>query len=108
MVIFYNLCVNLQHCLCDVPEYTSAQFFDFLDLAKKCSFLDQEPIGDKTSYIGKRISRGFFQSKKGIIINAAINGAYNIVRKAFPNAFANGIEAVGLQPIRWKLAAVTS
>ncbi len=38
--LFRNLGVNLRNCLCGVrTEYASAQFLDFLDLAKNCSFL---------------------------------------------------------------------
>ncbi|UCG04710.1 MAG: transposase [Candidatus Heimdallarchaeota archaeon] len=77
--------------------------------SSKCSFLDNEPIMYHDSYLGKRIRRGLFKSKKGIIINADVNGAYNILKKAVPNAFrANRIEAVGLQPARWRLAPVMS
>jgi IS605 OrfB family transposase len=75
----------------------------------KCSFLDNEPIEHHNEYLGRRITRGLFKSQKGIIINADVNGAYNILKKAFLNAFdADRIEAVGLHPIRWRLAAVTS
>ena len=77
--------------------------------SSKCSFLNNEPIKHHHTYLGKWISRGLFMSKNGIIINADVNGAYNILRKALPKAFdADGIEAVGLQPIRWRLTAVTS
>ena len=56
-----------------------------------------------------RITRGLFKSQKGIIINADVNGAYNILRKALLNAVgADRIEDVGLHPTRWRLAAVTS
>ena len=77
--------------------------------SSKCSFLDNESIIHHDTYLGERISRGLFKSKEGIIINADVNGAYNILKKAVPNAFtANGIEAVGLQPTRWRLAPVMS
>jgi putative transposase len=77
--------------------------------SSKSSFLDNEPIEHHAKYLGKRISRGLFKSHKGIIINADVNGAFNILKKAFPNAFdADGIEAVGLHPSRWRLAPVTS
>jgi putative transposase len=33
-------------------------------------------------------------------LNSDVNGAYNIIRKAIPDAFAKGIEGVGLHPIR--------
>ena len=35
----------------------------------------------------------------GIKINADVNGAYNIIIKAIPNAFADGIEGVGVHPM---------
>ena len=63
----------------------------------KCSFLDNEPIRRHEIYVGKRISRGLFKSAKGFLLNADVNGAYNIMRKAFPNAISvDGIEAFGL------------
>ena len=65
----------------------------------KCSFLDNESIRKHEKYVGKRISRGLFKTSKGRITNADINGAYNIMKKAFPNAVsADGIEAFGLMP----------
>ena len=38
------------------------------------------PIKHKT-YSGKRITRELFKTKDGLIINADINGAYNILKK---------------------------
>ncbi len=77
--------------------------------SSKCSFLDNEPIEYNNNYLGKRISRGLFKSKEGTIINADVNGAYNILKKAFLNAVtADRIEDVGLHPTRWSLASVTS
>lgn len=63
------------------------------------SFLDnEEPI--KSNYRKeRRIYRGLFQSNAGKLINADVNGAYQIMKKVFPNAFSNGIEGVALQPI---------
>ena len=70
----------------------------------KCSFLDNETVEHHEEYMGKRMSRGVFRSKNGIIINADVNGGYNIVRKAFPKAYqkwnADGVEGVGLHPVR--------
>ena len=65
----------------------------------KCSFLDLEPICKHDKYIGKRVKRGLFVSRHGIKINADVNGAYNIMIKAIPNAFADGIEGVGVHPM---------
>lgn len=65
----------------------------------KCSFLDLESIEKHKIYQGKRKSRGLFKSQNGIIINADVNAAYNILKKAVPEAFsADGIEGVGLHP----------
>ncbi len=53
----------------------------------KCSFLDHEEIKKHDKYLGKRISRGLFQSKNGIKINADVNGALNILKKVVSEAF---------------------
>ncbi len=65
----------------------------------KCSFLDKEPIKKHKKYMGKRINRCLFKTKKGILINADVNAGYNIIKKVVPNAVsADGIEDVGLHP----------
>ena len=65
----------------------------------KCSFLDHESIKKQDTYVGKRISRGLFRSEKGVLLNADVNGAYNILIKGVSEAFAaDGIEGVGLHP----------
>ena len=51
------------------------------EYTSKCSFIDDEEIEKHINYVGKRISRNFFRTKKGILINADINGAYNILKK---------------------------
>ncbi len=66
----------------------------------KCSFLDSESVEHHESYTGRRIKRGLFRSAKGIIINADVQAGYNIIKKAIPKAFADGIEGVGLHPRR--------
>ncbi|WP_207180026.1 RNA-guided endonuclease InsQ/TnpB family protein [Anaerocellum diazotrophicum] len=69
-----------------------------------CSFLDGEEIKEINYNPRRRIKRGLFRSNKGILINADVNSAYNIIRKVFPEAFAEGIEGVGLHPIRLNVA----
>ena len=66
----------------------------------KCSALDLEPIQKHSNYRGKRVKRGLFKSSKGILLNADCNGSANIVRKVFPNAFANGIASVAVTPLK--------
>ena len=57
----------------------------------KASFLDNDEIpvydGKKHTFSGKRIHRGLYQSHNGILINADVNGASNILKKAVPTAF---------------------
>ena len=65
----------------------------------KCSFLDGESIKKHLIYKGRRIKRGLFRSRKGILINADVNASYNIMKKVVPKAFAKGIEGVVVHPI---------
>lgn len=64
----------------------------------KCSFFDNEPVEHHETYAGRRIKRGLFRTRDGRLINADVNGAYNIIRKAIPNAFGNGIGGVVVHP----------
>lgn len=77
------------HVLIQEESYTS-----------KCSFLDFEDIKKHKKYLGRRTSRGIFKSKQGIKLNADINASANIIRKAIPDAFANGIEGIVVFPKR--------
>ena len=62
------------------------------------SFLDGEvPIKDHYDK-SRRVHRGLFQANDGRKINADVNGAYQIMRKVFPNVNADGIEGVALRP----------
>lgn len=59
----------------------------------KASFLDNDSIptyGEivtKPTFSGRRIKRGLYKSKDKTIINADINGASNIIKKDFKDAF---------------------
>lgn len=60
----------------------------------RASLLDMDDIptykkGENKEYAfsGKRIHRGLYRSKNGTLLNADINGAANILRKEYPNAF---------------------
>ena len=71
--------------------------FNFLNL-------DPLPVYGKTDkdpvFQGKRIKRGLYKTSVGQLINSDVNAAYNILRKAIPNAFSNGIESYVVQPRR--------
>jgi putative transposase len=66
--------------------------------------LDPIPVYGKTekkpAFTGKRINRGLYKTSTNQLINSDVNGAYNILRKAIPNAFSNGIESCVVQPRR--------
>lgn len=70
----------------------------------KCSFLDREKICWHWKYKGRRAKRGLFIASDGRLINADVNGAYNIMRKAIPDVkFTKGIEDNVLYPrcVNW-------
>jgi transposase len=70
------------------------------------SFLNLDPIpvygktGNNVIFSGKRIKRGLYKTSVGQLINSDVNGAYNILRKAIPNAFSNGIGSCVVGPMR--------
>ena len=66
----------------------------------KCSFLDNEDVKKHETYLGKRKKRGLFVSSDGRLINADVNGSYNIMKKEFPNVFTDGIEGVAVHPLQ--------
>ena len=49
------------------------------------SYIDQDEL-KKSNFSGKRIKRGLYRSKDGIIINADLNAALNILKKSKPDA----------------------
>lgn len=64
------------------------------------SFLDGESPQKEFYNKKRRMYRGLFVSNQGISINADVNAAYQIMKKVFPNVFADGIEGVVLHPVR--------
>jgi putative transposase len=49
----------------------------------------------KANYL---VRQEFFGPGTGTAINADVNAAYNIIRKVFPNAFAEGMGDASLHP----------
>ncbi len=108
--------VNNQHFV-GIPYYTFVKMLQYKceeeginfiiteeSYTSGCSFLDDEMPCEENYNIRRRVKRGLFRSNRDILINADVNSAYNIVRKVFPEAFAEGIEGVGLHPVRLNLA----
>lgn len=63
------------------------------------SFLDREAPTRENYDKSRRIHRGLFRANDGRLINADVNGAFQIMRKVFPNVSADGIEGVVLRPV---------
>ena len=64
------------------------------------SFLDNEqPIKDYYNK-SRRIHRGLFKTNSGVLINSDVNGAFQIMKKVFPKAFADGIEGLMFNPVK--------
>ena len=70
----------------------------------KSNFLNLDPIPVygyigtfDVTFSGQRIKRGLYRTSSGRLINADVNGSYNILRKAIPNAFSDGIGSCVVQ-----------
>jgi putative transposase len=66
----------------------------------KCYFLDNEPLYKQDSYQNRGIKKGLFRTRNGTLSNAYVNGSLNIIRKAFPKAFVEGIQGVVVPRVR--------
>jgi putative transposase len=64
----------------------------------KCSFLDLELIGHHDRYLGRRVKRGLFRAASGRMVNADVNGSYNILRRAVPSVVQQGVSSFLLTP----------
>ena len=82
-------------------SYTSQT--SFLDGEKPCWANGNKQRKKKhLSPINRRIKRGLFKSNHGMLINADVNGALQIIKKVFPDAsFANGTVDAVLHPVKW-------
>jgi putative transposase len=76
-------------------SYTSKASFLNLDYIPKYKKDNEKEY----EFSGYRKSRGVYKIKNSdVTINADVNGSYNILRKAVPKAFADGIEGMGVYP----------
>jgi putative transposase len=72
----------------------------------KASFLDDDPLPiydaakPAPTFSGRRVKRGLYRAADGRHINADVNGAYNIIRKVAPDAFARGSRGCVVHPMR--------
>ena len=102
----------------NIPHYIFVQMLEYkcklegIEVIKQqeaytslCSFLDGEKICKHKKYQGNRLKTKLFQTSNGRIINADVNGAFNILKKADPNAFDEiissnneGLQALAVVP----------
>lgn len=64
------------------------------------SFIDGESPTKENYDKTRRVSRGLFISNGGKKINADVNGSLQIIKKVIPEVFSDGVEGIGLYPIR--------
>ena len=70
---------QLMHLLKYKCELRGIRFIETEEsYTSKCSFLDEESICKHSSYKGKRVKRGLFETSDGKFINADVNGSLNI------------------------------
>ncbi len=101
-------------CIKVEESYTSkASFLDWDEIptyqeSKKAD--ENKETGQETEekpnyqFSGRRIHRGLYRAKDGRLLNADINGASNILRKNFPEAFQN-VSSFNylMNPICWRI-----
>ncbi|MBP3870191.1 MAG: transposase [Faecalicoccus sp.] len=68
-------------CILQEESYTSKSSFLDLDILP----IYQNELSCTNTFSGQRIHRGLYQSKKGTLINADVNGSANIMRKCKQN-----------------------
>ena len=71
----------------------------------KASFLHGDPLpiygaAEIPTFSGRRVKRGLYRAADGTPLNADVNGAYNIMRKVAPEAFAQGRRGCVVHPGR--------
>ncbi len=78
------------------------------EYTSQSSFLDNDLLPNHSGsyeFSGKRKNRGLYKTNSGKLINADVNGSYNILRKRIPEFQCdNRIEGVALRPVKLNIA----
>lgn len=74
---------------CGIPVVLREESYTSLASAIDGDDIPVYKPGDETVYTfsGSRVMRGLYQTKQGLLINADVNGAANILRKEYAHAF---------------------
>ncbi len=54
---------------------------------------------EKPVFQGHRIARGLYKTAQGRLLNADVNGSFNITRKVIPDVFDQGIKGLPFNPV---------
>ncbi|NER20367.1 MAG: IS200/IS605 family element transposase accessory protein TnpB [Symploca sp. SIO1C2] len=88
------------HVVLQEESYTSSSNFFNNDPLPVYGQITEKPV-----FSGKRIQRGLYRTDGGFLYQADVIGSYNILRKAFPNAFTRyGIQRCVVHPRRINLS----
>ncbi len=67
------------------------------------SFLDGDNLpkyGEKKpDFSGKRVTRGLYKTRENKLLNADVNGSYNIIKKVIPDFLDQGIKGLPFSPV---------
>jgi transposase len=55
---------------------------------------------EKPLFKGKRLTRGLYRMGTNHLLNADVNGAFNIIRKVIPDVIDQGIKGLPFNPLR--------
>lgn len=88
-MVKYKGQINGITVICTEESYTSGT-----------SFLDDEEPNKNCYDKSRRVHRGLFRSNKGLLINADINGAHQIMKKVVPDAFEQWDRGHVVSPVR--------
>ncbi len=82
------------------PLKSMNQFYN-KEKARLMSFVGNKGTSNRIEKLAQKRNQkvNYFMHKTSRLI-ADINGSANIIRKVVPNAFADGIEALGLTPLK--------
>ena len=99
----YHFTIIPYNMLIEQIEYKAEEYGIAVQLTEesytsKASFLDNDDIpvyneeeNNNYTFSGKRVKRGLYKAENGTKINADVNGAYNIIRKLYPDKIGNNI-----------------
>ncbi len=54
---------------------------------------------NKTIFSGKRVTRGLYKTRENKLLNADVNGSFNIMKKVIPDVFDQGIKGLPFNPV---------